>query len=75
MNTKILIKTPYFGDRPYDIESLQRLLPFTILSITQGSFELTIEIMEEVTQQQVDDTVEDIRNYILSNLITATIIH
>lgn len=74
MATKILIKTPYFGDRPYTIEALQPLIPFTIVSLTQGSFEFTIEVAESITQEHVDAVISQMRAYVLNNLVSGEII-
>lgn len=72
--TTLLIKTPYFGDRPYEVEFLQSLVPFTIKSIRQGSFELTVVVEETITQAQVDTVVAQLKNYVLANLITGEIV-
>lgn len=74
MTTKVLVKTPYFGDRPYTAEALQLLIPFTILSLTQGGFEFTLELDGAITQEQVNGVITQMKAYVLSNLITGEII-
>ncbi len=72
--TKVKIQTPYFGDRPYDVQSIQGLVPFKILSLTQGSFEFVLEVEEDINQEQLNAVVEQIRLYIIANLINGSII-
>ncbi len=72
--TRILIETPYFGDRPYTKEWLQSKVPFTVLNVIQGSFEFTVEIEEDITQEQVDSVISLMKLYVLENLITGKII-
>lgn len=72
--TKILIKTPYFGDRPYEISSIQPLIPYKIIGITQGSFQFIIEIEQNVTKAEVDTIISQLKSYVIANLITGEII-
>ncbi len=74
MQTKILVRTPYFGDRPYPIEGLQPFIPYPIVNLLQGSFEFVLTVEGSPTPEEVNACAATIRAYVIANLVTAEII-
>ena len=74
MTTKLHIKTPFFGNNYFSIDDLQPLIPFPIISLQSGNYEMYITLDGDISQEIVNNVAAGIKVYILENIITVSIV-